>query len=164
MKDGFVGYWDGQEWIEFYWAANKVGDKLAIPPGPAKTQLCKLCASGQIKAIASWDPEEEPEPIPPDWWRDKRHTASWDWVVAVSKSDLRNWLSHQSTPAAGGKQSRITRLLAEIYPTGVPPRADCPRQSLTAELIKRDPSLTPLDPKTLRTAIKAYNRQAYNRQ
>jgi hypothetical protein len=163
MKDGFVGYWKDQDWIEFYYAANLVGDKLAIPPGAAKTQLCKLCASGQIKGIASWDPEDEPEPIPAEWWRNKRYTASWDWVVAVSGPDLRNWLKHQSaTPTAGGKQSRIARLLAEMYPTGVPNRGDCPRWPLRATLLKRDASLKPLDLKTLKTAIDAFNRQLGN--
>ena len=35
---------------------------------------------------------------------------------------------------------------------------------MTAELIKRDASLSPLDPKTLKTAIEAYNRQSGKRQ
>src|SRR5262249_16796328 len=97
MKDGFVGYWDGQGWIEFYWAANKVGDKLAIPPGPAQAQLRKLCASGEVRAIASVD-DEEPEPIPPSRRSDKDITALWghDYVVAISGSDLRNWLNRQN--------------------------------------------------------------------
>jgi hypothetical protein len=86
--------------------------------------------------------------------------------VYVNKDDYDRWLAKlkpETEPAtAGGKQSRITRLLAEMFPTGVPSRDDCPRQPLTAELIKRDASLSPLDPKTLRTAIEAYNRQPGN--
>src|SRR6516165_7028969 len=81
----------------------------------------------------------------------------------VEKDDCKRWL-HKLKPeaepvTAGGKQSRIIRLLKEMFPTGVPSRNDCPRQPLTAELIKRDGSLSPLDPKTLKTAIDAYNRQ-----
>jgi hypothetical protein len=166
MTDGYVGHWDGEDWVYFHWAASEISDKLDIRPRSAKAQLRKLCASGEIRAISSDESDllEEPEPIPPSRWRDEDIAASWRLLIAVSRNDLRNWLSHQSISAEGGKQSRITRLLAEMYPTGVPNRGDCPRQHLTAELIKRDPSLTPLDPKTLRTAIKAYNRQAYNRQ
>jgi hypothetical protein len=159
MKDGYVGHWDGEEWVEFQWAANKIGDKLAIPPGPAQAQLRKLCASSEIKALTFVD-YDEPEPIPPSWWRDEDINASSH--VAVSATDLRSWLSQQSAPAAGGKQSRITRLLADMYPTGVPNRADCPREPLKAALLERDPSLTPLDLKTLKTAIETYNRQQGN--
>jgi hypothetical protein len=163
MKDGFVGYWDDEEWVEFHWAANEIGDKLAIPPGSAKAQLRKLCARSEIRALTFVEDDQDraPEWISPSQWRDENIAASSD--VAVSKRDLRSWLNQQPTlPAAGGKQSRIRRLLAEMYPTGVPTRADCPRQPLTAELIKRDPSLSPLDPKTLRTAIDAFNRELGN--
>ena len=89
------------------------------------------------------------ESISPSQWRDEDVTASSD--VAVSRNDLRNWLSHQIAPAAaGGKQSRIARLLADMYPAGVPDRADCPRWPLRAALVKRDASLKPLDLKTLK--------------
>ena len=164
MMDGFVGYWDGQEWVYFHWAANEIGDKLAISPGSAQARLRELCASGEIRAISSDEIDflDEPEPIPPSRWRDEDIAASWRLLIAVSRNDLRNWLSHQSTSAAGGKQSRITRLLAEMYPRGVPTRADCPREGLRATLVRRDPSLKPLDLKTLKTAIDAFNRQLGN--
>jgi hypothetical protein len=161
MMDGFVGYWDGQEWVYFHWAANEIGDKLAISPGSAQARLRELCASGEIRAISSDEIDflDEPEPIPPSRWRDEDVAASWRLLVAVSRDDLRSWLSHQSAPStAGGKQSRLVRLLAEMFPAGVPNRADCPREPLKAELIKRDPSLKPLDLKTLKTAIETCNR------
>ena len=164
MKDGYVGYWDREEWVYFHWAASEISDKLAIPSRSAKAHLRKLCASGEIRAISSAESDllEEPEPIPPSRWRDEDIAASWRLLIAVSRNDLRNWLSHQSTSAAGGKQSRITRLLAEMYPRGVPTRADCPREGLRATLVRRDPSLKPLDLKTLKTAIDAFNRQLGN--
>jgi len=164
MKDGYVGHWQGEAWVYFHWAASQIGDKLAISPGPAQAQLRKLCASGEIRAIASVD-DEEPEPIPPSRWSDKDITALWghDYVVAISGNDLRNWLNQQPTQStAGGKQSRLIRLLAEMFPTGVPDRADCPREPLKAELLKRDPSLKPLDLKTLKTAIETCNRVVGN--
>jgi len=86
--------------------------------------------------------------------------------VYLNNDDCERWLNKlkpEAQPAtAGGKQSRIIRLLKEMFPTGVPSRDDCPRQPLTAELVKRDGSLSPLDPKTLKTAIDAYNRQRGN--
>jgi hypothetical protein len=165
MKDGFVGYWDDEEWVHFHWAANEIGNKLAIPRRSAQAHLRKLCASGEIRAISSDERDflEKPEPIPPSRWRDEDIAAAWGLLVAVSGNDLRNWLSHQSaTPTAGGKQSRLIRLLAEMFPAGVPNRADCPREPLKAELLKRDPSLKPLDLKTLKTAIETCNRVVGN--
>jgi hypothetical protein len=49
-----------------------------------------------------------------------------------------------------------------MFPAGVPHRADCPRERLKADLIRRDHSLKPLDLKTLKTAIEIYNRQLGN--
>jgi hypothetical protein len=91
--------------------------------------------------------------------------------VLVNGDDFWHWLFQQPTPvgqqftppSAGGKQSRIIRLLADLHPTGVPDRGDCPREQLKANLLARDPSLNPLDPKTLRNAIDAYNRQVGKR-
>jgi hypothetical protein len=157
--DNFEPYeWDfyGERWLYFNRAAIELGDKLAIPPSAAEAQLRKLCASGVIRAVGTNDPDERPEPIPPSEWPDDdlpRHQ------VLVSNLDFYNWLNRQAQPStAGGKQSRIIRLLKEMFPKGVPSRDDCPRQPLTAALIKRDPSLSPLDPKTLKTAIDFYNR------
>ena len=101
MTHGYVGHWDAEEWVEFRWAANKIGDKLAIPPGSAQVQLRKLCASSEIRSVTFVE-YDEPEPIPPSWWRDENITASSD--VAVSATDLRNWLNQQYTSAAGGKR------------------------------------------------------------
>jgi len=73
MKDGYVGYWDGEEWVYFHWAASEISDKLAIPSRSAKAHLRKLCASGEIRAISSAESDllEEPAPIPPSRWRDR---------------------------------------------------------------------------------------------
>jgi hypothetical protein len=163
LRGDIHGPWEcdlyGERWLDFDRAANELADKLAIPPSAAQAQLRKLCASGEIRAVGT-DGSERPAPIPPSQWRDEDEpTIEMMWV---SNIDFYDWLNRQPTHPAGGKQSRIARLLAEMFPTGVPNRADCPRQPLTAELIKRDPSLSPLDPKTLRTAIEAHNRQLGN--
>ena len=80
----------------------------------------------------------------------------------VDHDDLHRWLKNKLTRKVGGKQSRIIRLLADMFPDGVPNPADYPRQTLTSELIKRDPGLASLSPKTLQKAIAAYNRQLGN--
>lgn len=167
FESGSIGEWNGEEWVYFHWAADIIGDTLAIPPGPAQAQLRKLCASGEVRAIISdKDYMEQPEPIPASRWRevDVDLTAPYGWIdVAVSRADFDYWLSKQpAQPTAGGKQSRVVRLLVEMFPTGVPSRADRPREPLRADLLGRDPSLAPLDLKTLKTAIEAYNRQVGN--
>jgi hypothetical protein len=147
--------------IDFDRAAEKIANKFAIPPAAAKARLRKLCASGEIRSVGTNDPDEMPKRIRPRQWRDE----DIDLIileVLVSDSDVLSWLNQQPTQAAGGKQSRIARLLAEMFPTGVPNRADCPRWPLRAALIKRDHSLKPLDLKTLKTAIETYNRQLGN--
>ena len=128
------------------------------------------CASGDVRSQrqpynpATGIDEGPPEPIKPsDWTRDQldlvRDADGCEYFVDVDEDDFRYWLNRQSTqPTAGGKQSRLVRLLAEMFPAGVPNRADCPREPLKAELIKRDASLKPLDLKTLKTAIETCNR------
>ena len=112
--------------------------------------------------------EAPPEPIKPSDWTQREVDLECDadgckYFVDVDENDFRYWLNQQLThPTAGGKQSRLVRLLAEMFPAGVPNRADCPREPLKAELLKRDPSLKPLDLKTLKTAIETCNRVVGN--
>jgi hypothetical protein len=40
-----------------------------------------------------------------------------------------------------------------MFPNGVPDPAHCPRKTLKADLLKRDPGLKPLDDATLKSAI-----------
>jgi len=150
----------GERWFCFDRASVELGDKFAIPPSAARAQLRKLCASGEIRAVGTDDYDgPTPEPIPPSQWPDDDLPRGEVWV---SNIDFYGWLERQPTRPTGGKQSRLSRLLAEMFPTGVPARADCPREPLRASLLKRDPSLKPLDLKTLKTAIEAYNRQLGN--
>src|SRR5215472_5254984 len=103
--------------VDFDRAAHELADKLAIPPSAAQAQLRKLCASGEIRAIGTDNPsEEKPTPIPPSEWREDDLPKP---DVSVSNIDFYNWLSRQPTqPSAGGKQSRLVRLLAEMFPAG----------------------------------------------
>jgi hypothetical protein len=164
VRDHEQWEWDfyGESWLSFERAIIELGDKLAIPPSAAQAQLHKLCASGQVRAIGTDDPDDwdaKPGPIPPSHWPDDDLPRR---DVLVSNIDFYNRLERQLSPTAGGKQSRIVRLLGVLFPTGVPNRADCPREPLKADLIKRDPSHQPLDLKTLKTASDAYNRMVGN--
>ena len=111
--------------------------------------------------------EGPPVRIEPSEWRQREIDLMTDsdgckYWVDVSKIDLEHWLNQQTRSTAGGKQSRLVRLLAEMFPAGVPNRDDCPREPLRAELLKRNPSLKPLDLKTLKTAIETCNRVVGN--
>jgi hypothetical protein len=124
-------------WLSFQLAAEEVERKLGLTWGAAQRQVLDLCESGAVE------------------WR-QRIPGGPD----VERNDLLRWL--EQPRKVGGKQSRIIRLLADMFPDGVPNPADYPRQTLTSELIKRDPGLASLSPKTLQKAIAAYNRQLGN--
>jgi hypothetical protein len=162
-----------EDWLSFYEAVRQFERSLGMSTGAAQAKLRELCASGTVRSqkepylLVARQPQGEGPPvyIEPSEWRQREIDVMTDsdgckYWVDVSKIDLEYWLNQQLTQStAGGKQPRIIRQLKEMFPAGVPNRADYPRQPLTAELIKRDPSLAPLDPKTLKTAIEAYNRQ-----
>jgi hypothetical protein len=176
--------WNDEHWSDFYMAADSIASMLDISVGLAQVKLRQLCATGEVRALEADDVDGDegsdyPTRIPPSRWR----TEDVDFIgqagpddrpaftgVVVSDDDLRYWLDRQQPeppaspqPDRGGKQSRIHRVLAELYPDGVPGLGDCPRQRLTAELIKRDTSLgSSLSPATVRTAIATYNRQLAN--
>jgi hypothetical protein len=117
----------GEMWLTSNRAIIVLGDSLALPPSGARAQLHKLCASGEVRAIGCDDPElEQPQPIPPSHWPEDGDQPMMD--VLVSEIDLVGWIERQPIQPTGGKQSRLARLLAELFPAGVPPRADCPRE------------------------------------
>jgi hypothetical protein len=164
------------DWLPFHSAVREVERSLRTSPGAAQAKLRELCASGAVRSqkephsFVAGQPQGEGPParIEPSEWRQREIDLMTDsdgckYWVDVSKTDLEHWLNQQFTqPTAGGKQSRIIRLLAEMFPTGVPHRADCPREPLKATLVERDPSLKPLDLKTLKTAIEIYNQVVGN--
>jgi hypothetical protein len=175
------------EQITFHTAAYAIERRLGVPGGVAMRMLREACASGDIRS-EQHDPRHEDEPrtetIKPNEWAKDQIDIEWERqrneaqgpsvfrpvvepvMVLVDGEDFRHWLNKlaplEAQPTVGGKQSRIIRLLTEMYPTGVPDRSDCPRQPLKAELLRRDPSLNPLNLKTLQRAIDSYNRQLGN--
>jgi hypothetical protein len=128
-------------WLSFQLAAEEVERRLGLTLGVAQKTLLELCESGEVR------------------WQPISHG-----YTDISRNDLRRWLQEKLTRETGGKQSRIAKQLAEMFPERVPNRTNYPRQALTAELIKRDHSLHPLNLKTLARAIETHNRQVSNRQ
>jgi hypothetical protein len=83
--------------------------------------------------------------------------------IDVSEDDVVYWIilakPKLSLPPSTrqGKVPRIKALLAKLYPNGVPDPAFANRKELQGRLVKDDPTLTPLDHKTLKAAIDEYN-------
>jgi hypothetical protein len=141
-----------KDWTEFLDAVYE-GSGFTSSQATERT-LRKLCASGVVQTIRFH--EDGVEFIPPgEWKRADFDTAG----VYLNKNDLlQQWIEFQNKALPEtGKQPRIKALLAELFPNGVPDPAHCPRKALKADLLKRDPSLNPLDEATLKSAIEAYN-------
>ena len=146
--------WNGEEWMEFTEVlATEVGGFMS--QHEADRTVRKLCASGVVRAICVT--EDGPTFIAPkEWTRDDFDTH----LVYLSCKDLHRWwleLQNRPPPKPTGRQPRIKARLAVMFPNGVPDPGHCPRKALKADLLKRDPSLNPLDEATLKSAIDAYN-------
>jgi hypothetical protein len=70
FENGSMGEdFNGVEWLYFHWAADIIGDTLAIPPSAAQAHLRKLCASGEVRAVVGYG-DEIPEHVEPSRWRE----------------------------------------------------------------------------------------------
>jgi hypothetical protein len=79
-----------------------------------------------------------------------RQLSKAEWTMA----NLLGWIKRKIEV---GKVPLIKKHLADLYPNGVPDPAFLHRDILRADLLKRDPTLDPLDYKTLRKAIRQHN-------
>jgi hypothetical protein len=150
--------WNGEEWLAFYKAVQAVKQRLSMSTGAAERTLREQCAGGGIRAI-QYEAGAPPEYVKPKQWIDDPPDcdAYSLGVLEVSVDDLEYWLDHHPVKQQGGKQPRILRILQEMYPGRIPRPALCPRMALRADILKRDPSLDPLDEATLKTAIDTHN-------
>jgi hypothetical protein len=163
-------------WLTFYTGAREIEQRLGVNQPEAQAKLRRACVEQKIRSMKA--PYELihnlREVLPFEFWT---RVAPSEWgerevdydgpdadgcaiKVMINETDLRDWLNKQQPePAkkAVGKQPRIKRLLALMYPTGVPDPGFYSRTALKADLLKRDPSLAPLDEATLKSAIEAYN-------
>jgi hypothetical protein len=141
--------WNGEEWVLFSEALEESASGL-MRPDEAERTLNKLCAKGDVRAVCFFP--DGPKFIAPKEWSKGLDTE----LVYLSVDDLLRWVYRPGKPETG-KQPRIKAHLAKMFPNGVPDPAHCPRKTLKTDLLKRDPSLNPLDEATLKSAIDAYN-------
>ena len=143
-----------EEWTEFIdVAVQEVGYVMSLHE--AERALKKLCANGVIRAFRAH--EDGIEFIPAKEWTRGDFDTDGVYLNAEDLQRHRVDLQNKTPPEPTGKQPRIRAHLAEMFPNGVPDPAHCPRKTLKADLLKRDPSLNPLDEATLKSAIDAYN-------
>ena len=143
-----------EEWGEFIDVIVWIGPSPIISQWEVERALRKLCASGVIRTFRAH--EDGIEFIPASEWKRDFDTDG----VYLNWEDLDRHqvhLKNKPLPEPTGKQPRIRALLAEMFPKGVPDPAHCPRKTLKADLLRRDPSLNPLDEATLKSAIDAHN-------
>jgi hypothetical protein len=146
--------------------------------------LREQCASGNIRSIRhSGEPDDGVVLLKPsEWTTDPYLDFQAEYVIGgyaddepadafpgpftyidVSEDDVVYWIilakPKLSLPPSTrqGKVPRIKALLAKLYPNGVPDPAFANRKELQGRLVKADPTLTPLDHKTLKAAIDEYN-------
>jgi hypothetical protein len=153
-----------EEWISFFEATEELRRLLSISRGAAERTLRELCSDGTVRALllrygADGEVVEAPELVKPsEWVRDQVDlTTMPEEGIEVSKDDLNHWLP-KWRPETVGKRPRIMKQLSELHPRGVPDPGLAPRKTLKADLLRRDPTLTPLDEATLKAAIEEYNK------
>jgi len=143
------------DWVEYVYVLAGEGPSPVISSEEADRKLRKLCASGTIQTVRFLEGGVA-EFIPPEEWKRPDFDT---YLVYLNTKDLwQHSIELQNKPLPEtGKQPRIKSLLSAMFPQGVPDPAHCPRKSLKADLLRRDPGLNPLDEATLKSAIDAYN-------
>ena len=122
-------------WVQFQLAAKEVECRLGLSWGMAQKTLLEACKNEEV----TWQKASQGGPD-------------------VLDTSLLEWLKAKQNPPRGGKQPRILKHLAAMFPNQRVPKASLkPRLALRADLLKRDPSLAPLDEATLKTAIDTHN-------
>ncbi len=127
---------DIRYWLGFTLATERVARARGLSRGAAQKAIDDAIASGELRSSSPG-------------------TSSEITGTMIAGADFEQWLNPPRS--AGGKQSRILARLRQLFPEGVPDRAERPRMPLIADLLKLDPSLEPLNPKTLQKAISSYN-------
>ncbi len=122
-------------WLSFDLAAEEVERRLGTTWGKAQKTVLDLCEKGTVR----WKNQPTGGPN-------------------VSVRDFEDWLEKKLSRKPRGKQARIRAQLIKMYPAArVPDPDQCPRDALRADLLKRDKTLDPLDPATLKKAIDEHN-------
>jgi succinate dehydrogenase flavin-adding protein (antitoxin of CptAB toxin-antitoxin module) len=128
-------------WLSFQIAAEEIERRLGLSWGAAQKGLLEACEKGEMRTQKVERFERFPD---------------------VLDADFFAWLKAQQSRPRGGKQPRIRKVLAKMFPNGVPKPKLCPRDRLRADILKADRTLGSLDYKTLSTAIKDHNSEIGN--
>jgi hypothetical protein len=121
-------------WIGFQLAAEEVERRLGLTWGKAQKVLLEACENEELTSRRA---EGGPD---------------------VLDTSFLEWLKVKQNPRPAGKQPRILKHLAVMFPNERVPIPDlCPRYTLKADLLKADPGLAPLDEATLKAAIEKHN-------
>jgi hypothetical protein len=101
-------------------------------------------------------PDWVPDDPDPDFTPEQILEIDYERRVSIKELMRMKQQPSEAKPALG-KRPRIKALLTQYYPDGVPDPGLCNRQELQGRLLKADPTVGPLDFKTLKTAIDEYN-------
>jgi hypothetical protein len=126
-------------WYTYLYAAEEVERRLGCSWGAAQKALLDACERGDLK------------------WQGYANEPS------VADNDFHRWLDAKLNRPVGGKQARLGAALGQLFPNeAVPDPQEYPRKRLQGDLTKLDPSLHPLDLKTLKRGIETHNRAIGN--
>lgn len=167
---------NGSDHWPFYSASEEIERRFDLSVGAAEKMLREACASEGVRSYKEPYSMEGFEPrgegprveIVPSEWRATEIDMATDangcryWVY-VSEADFRYWLKPKATKQRTGKVPRIILHLAQLYPGGVPVAGEAPRTIMKADLLRRDPTLAPLDEATLKAAVDEYNADPHRR-
>ena len=103
-------------------------------------------------------PDWVPDDPDPDFIPEQLIEIDYEGRVSLKELEKRELQGREpKTKPALGKRPRIKALLAQFYPNGVPDPGLCNRQRLQDRILKADPTVGPMDFKTLKAAIDEYN-------
>jgi hypothetical protein len=123
-------------WLNFYFAANEIEQRLGVSGGMAMRMLREACASGDVRSQrqpcnpATGTDEGPHEPIKPSDWMHHQLDLECDadgcgYFVDVDEDDFRYWLNSATKNNAQKVRGSTKRRLAEqaikkLWPGGIP--------------------------------------------
>jgi hypothetical protein len=126
----------GEEWLDFYTAAQEIQQRLGMSRGGAQKTLRELCGTGEVRSqkqpytMVNREPQTEgpTERIQPSEWRGLEVDLMTDadgckYLVEVSENDFRHWLDQEGSPERqSGPRPRDLgkQAVKALWPKGVP--------------------------------------------
>ena len=125
-------------WLNFYFAANEIEQRLGVSGGMAMRMLREACASGDVRSQrqpcnpATGIDEGPPEPVKPSDWTQHQVDLECDadgcgYFVDVDEDDFRYWLNGatknnaQKVTNRGSPKRRLAeQAIKKLWPGGIP--------------------------------------------